>query len=260
MLGDHMDLLAARDYQTLLRRARLEEHELKAVMRLIQTLNPRPGSSRRASEEVEYVAPTSSYAGQAALDRGAQRRVDAAAAHQRRLRGARASRGLLGRQPVPRRTICRNARWFLKSVQSRNETLLKVATCIVEHQRGFLDYGPEAMKPLVLADIADAIGMHESTISRVTTRKYMHTPRGIFELKYFFSSHVGTASGGEVSSTAIRALIRKLTDDEASSQAAVRFEDRAAARGSGHQGRATDDREVPGVDGDTAIEREKRLV
>ena len=95
------------------------------------------------------------------------------------------------------------ARWFLKSLQSRNETLLKVSQRIVEHQRG-----------LVLAEIADTIGMHESTISRVTTRKYMHTPRGVFELKYFFSSHVGTSTGGEVSSTAIRALIKKLTDEE----------------------------------------------
>jgi len=102
----------------------------------------------------------------------------------------------------------------LKSLESRNETLLKVATKIVEHQRGFLEYGEEAMKPLVLHDIADAVEMHESTISRVTTRKYMHTPRGIFELKYFFSSHVSTKTGGEVSSTAIRALIKKLTNDE----------------------------------------------
>ncbi len=106
------------------------------------------------------------------------------------------------------------ARWFLKSLISRNETLLKVATKIVEHQRGFLEYGEEAMKPLVLHDIAEAVAMHESTISRVTTRKYMHTPRGIFELKYFFSSHVGTSTGGEVSSTAIRALIKKLTAEE----------------------------------------------
>jgi len=106
------------------------------------------------------------------------------------------------------------ARWFLKSLQSRNETLMKVATKIVEHQRGFLDYGEEAMKPLVLHDIAEAVEMHESTISRVTTQKYMHTPRGIFELKYFFSSHVSTAEGGECSSTAIRALIKKLVAAE----------------------------------------------
>jgi RNA polymerase sigma-54 factor len=106
------------------------------------------------------------------------------------------------------------ARWFIKSLQSRNDTLLRVATRIVEVQRGFFDYGEEAMKPLVLRDIADALEMHESTISRVTTQKYMHTPRGTFEFKYFFSSHVSTASGGEASATAIRALIKKLIGAE----------------------------------------------
>src|SRR5690606_16145575 len=95
------------------------------------------------------------------------------------------------------RDSLQEARWFLKSLQSRNETLLRVASCIVEKQRGFLEYGAEAMKPLVLHDVAEAVGMHESTISRVTTQKYMHTPQGIFELKYFFSSHVSTDSGGE---------------------------------------------------------------
>ncbi|MEH6561006.1 MAG: RNA polymerase factor sigma-54, partial [Marinobacter sp.] len=102
------------------------------------------------------------------------------------------------------------AKWFIKSLQSRNETLLKVATRIVEYQQGFLDHGEESMKPLILSDIAQLVEMHESTISRVTTQKYMHTPRGIFELKYFFSSHVGTDEGGECSSTAIRAMIKKL--------------------------------------------------
>jgi len=106
------------------------------------------------------------------------------------------------------------ARWFIKSLQSRNETLLKVSSCIVEHQRAFLDLGPEAMKPLVLRDIAQEVEMHESTISRVTTQKFMHTPRGIFELKYFFSSHVSTTGGGEASSTAIRAMIKKLVAQE----------------------------------------------
>jgi len=110
------------------------------------------------------------------------------------------------------RSHLQEARWFLKSksLQSRNETLLKVATCIVERQRAFLEYGEEAMKPMVLRDVAEAVGMHESTISRVTTQKYMHTPRGIYEFKYFFSSHVGTTDGGECSATAIRAMIRKL--------------------------------------------------
>ncbi len=98
----------------------------------------------------------------------------------------------------------------MKSLQSRSETLLKVATSIVERQRGFLEHGEEAMKPMVLHDVAEAVGMHESTISRITTRKYMHTPRGIYELKYFFSSQVSTDGGGGASSTAIRALIKKL--------------------------------------------------
>lgn len=106
------------------------------------------------------------------------------------------------------------AKWFLKSLQSRNETLLKVASCIVSKQVDFFEVGEEAMKPMVLHDIAEEVGMHESTISRVTTQKYMHTPRGIFELKYFFSSHVNTASGGECSSTAIRAMIKKLVSEE----------------------------------------------
>jgi len=106
------------------------------------------------------------------------------------------------------------ARWFLKSLKSRNETLVKVATCIVERQRAFLEYGDEGMKPLVMHDVAEVVNMHESTISRVTTKKYMHTPRGIYELKYFFSSHVSTANGGECSATAIRAMLRKLIASE----------------------------------------------
>ena len=112
------------------------------------------------------------------------------------------------------RNNLQEAKWFIKSLQSRNETLMKVSTRIVEHQKGFLEYGEEAMKPLVLHDIAEAVSMHESTISRVTTQKYMHTPRGIFELKYFFSSHVSTVGGGACSSTAIRAIIRALVAAE----------------------------------------------
>ena len=102
------------------------------------------------------------------------------------------------------------AKWFIKSLMSRNETLLKVASSIVQHQRAFLDHGEEAMRPLILADIAGEVDLHESTVSRATTRKYMHTPRGIYELKYFFSSHVATTEGGECSSTAIKALIKRI--------------------------------------------------
>ena len=106
------------------------------------------------------------------------------------------------------------AKFFMTSLHNRNETLLKVASKIVAHQREFLELGEEAMKPLILADIAEQINMHESTVSRATTRKYMHTPRGIYELKFFFSSHVATTEGGERSSTAIKALIKKLVQAE----------------------------------------------
>ena len=112
------------------------------------------------------------------------------------------------------RNNLQEARWFIKSLQSRNETLMKVASRIVDHQKDFLEHGEEAMKPLVLHNIAEAVSMHESTISRVTTQKYMHTPRGIFELKYFFSSHVSTQDGGEFSSTAIRAIIKRIVAEE----------------------------------------------
>ena len=102
----------------------------------------------------------------------------------------------------------------MRSLEIRNETLLKVATCIVARQAEFLEHGDESMKPLVLRDVAESIGMHESTISRVTTNKYMHTPRGVFEFKYFFSSHLSTADGEDQSSTSVRAKIRKLIGGE----------------------------------------------
>jgi RNA polymerase sigma-54 factor len=112
------------------------------------------------------------------------------------------------------RTQLQEARWLVRSLEIRNETLLKVASCIVSRQTEFLDRGDESMKPLVLRDVAEEIGMHESTISRVTTNKYMHTPRGVFEFKYFFSSHLATSDGEDQSSTSVRAKIRKLIGSE----------------------------------------------
>ena len=112
------------------------------------------------------------------------------------------------------RTQLQEARWLVRSLEIRNETLMKVATCIVSRQKEFLEHGDEAMKPLVLRDVAESIGMHESTISRVTTNKYMHTPRGVFEFKYFFSSHLSTVDGEDQSSTSVRAKIRKLIGAE----------------------------------------------
>jgi len=213
LVSEHLELLAARDFNSLKRRTRLDEDDLANVVSLIQSLNPRPGSSV-GGEPPEYIIPDvivykDSGRWQVELNPDATPKLRINEFYASLVKRADSSP-----DNVYLKDNLQEARWFLKSLQSRHETLLKVATKIVEHQRGFLEYGEEAMKPLVLADIAEAVEMHESTISRVTSRKYMHTPRGIFELKYFFSSHVSTASGGEVSSTAIRALIRKLTADE----------------------------------------------
>jgi RNA polymerase sigma-54 factor len=213
LVAEHLDLLASRDFASLKRKLKLAEADLAEVIALIVSLNPRPGSSI-ASEGAEYIVPDVLV-----TRRNGRWHVELNAEAMPRLRINAQYASLIRRADSSRdntylKDNLQEARWFLKSLQSRNETLLKVATRIVEHQRGFLEYGEEAMKPLVLHDIAESVQMHESTISRVTNRKYMHTPRGIFELKYFFSSHVSTHSGGEVSSTAIRALIKKLTAEE----------------------------------------------
>ncbi len=213
LIRDQFELLARRDYAQLRRRLKLSEEELVEVVRLIQSLNPRPGG-QIAETSTEYIIPdviVRKYKGSWKVE------LNAEAAPRLRINAHYAS---LMRQVSDRadNTYMKNqlqeARWFIKSLQSRNETLLAVASAIVRRQRDFFDYGEEAMKALVLHDIAEELGMHESTISRVTTKKYMHTPRGVFELKYFFSSHVATESGGECSATAIRAFIKKLVAAE----------------------------------------------
>ncbi len=217
VVNDHLNLLAAHDYNGLSRATKLPTEQLAEVVALIQTLNPRPGSAI-GGPPPEYVVPEilvrkATVAGTTRwvveLNNDAVPRVRL---NQQYADLAKVASNSKDSEYI--RDTLAEARWFIKSLQSRNETLLKVASKIVEVQRGFLEYGEEAMKPLVLADIAEAVEMHESTISRVTSRKYMHTPRGVFELKYFFSSHVGTNTGGEVSSTAIRALIKKLVAEE----------------------------------------------
>ncbi|WP_339672538.1 RNA polymerase factor sigma-54 [Dasania marina] len=205
----HLALLGNRDYAQLMRRSKLKETQLQAALVLIQSLSPNPGETITSSQ-TEYIVPDvfvkkikGRWTVELNPDTAPKLSINSTYASMVKRADNSSDNNYL-------RDNLQEARWFLKSLQSRNETLMKVATRIVEHQRGFLDYGDEAMKPLVLHDIAEAVEMHESTISRVTTQKYMHTPRGIFELKYFFSSHVSTDSGGECSSTAIRALIKKL--------------------------------------------------
>lgn len=212
---DHLALLGSRDYSQIMRKMRIREPALRDAIAIIEGLNPRPGSDISPSQ-TDYVVPDVFVRKDPESGRW---RVELNPETAPRLRinpdyAALVKRADNSKDNGYLKDNLQEARWFLKSLQSRNETLLKVATRIVEHQQGFLEHGEEAMKPLVLHDIAEAVEMHESTISRVTTQKYMHTPRGVFELKYFFSSHVSTASGGEASSTAIRALIRKLVAAE----------------------------------------------
>mgnify|MGYP006267926007 CR=1 FL=1 len=209
VVGEHLEALGAHDYATLLRRTKLKTEELAQIIGLIQSLNPKPGAEF-APDDTEYVVPDVYVR----KDKGVWK-VDLNPDAVPKIRINQSYAGMIKRADNSPdnnslKTHLQEAKWFIKSLASRNETLLKVASAIVERQRAFLEHGEEAMKPLVLHDIADTLGLHESTVSRVTTRKYLHTPRGIFELKYFFSSHVSTSMGGEASSTAIRAVIKKL--------------------------------------------------
>ena len=209
----HIDALGTHNIRMLRRKLDVSESELQEIITLIQSLNPRPGA-QISNNKPEYIIPEVSV-----VKRGNSWRVELNNETAPKLRINSTYASLVKRADNSTdnnymRTQLQEARWFIKSLQSRNETLLRVATAIVEHQRKFLEYGPEAMKPLVLRDIAEQLELHESTVSRVTNNKYMHTPRGIFEFKYFFSSHVGTADGGVCSATAIRAMIKKLIEEE----------------------------------------------
>jgi RNA polymerase sigma-54 factor len=213
VVDEHLHLLGAKDFVNLIKRTRLQESQLSEIVALIRTLQPRPGAAFDSADS-DFVLPDVVVRKQnnrwlVELNPETLPKVrinDTYAGYVKNLTSG-ADQDFI-------KDNLQEARWFLKSLQTRHDTLLKVATKIVEVQQGFLEHGPEAMKPLILADIAEQVELHESTISRVTNRKYLATPRGLFELKYFFSSHVGTTSGGEVSSTAIRAIIKKLTAEE----------------------------------------------
>jgi RNA polymerase sigma-54 factor len=212
LVADHLEVLAVRDHSSLMRRLKIDRGELREVIALIQSLNPRP-TSHLSTAPVEYVVPDV-YVRRVRGRWEVELNTELVPALRVNRRYANLLRGARGEDSLSLKTHLQEARWFIKSLQSRSETLLKVATAIVDRQRAFLDQGEEHMRPLVLLDIANDLGMHESTVSRVTTRKYLHTPRGVFELKYFFSSHVGTEDDGQASSTAIRAFIKKLIDAE----------------------------------------------
>ncbi|HEO8891081.1 TPA: RNA polymerase factor sigma-54 [Escherichia coli] len=209
IISDHLDLLANHDFRTLMRVTRLKEDVLKEAVNLIQSLDPRPGQSIQAGEP-EYVIPdvlVRKHNGHWTVELNSDS-IPRLQINQHYASMCNNARNDGDSQFI--RSNLQDAKWLIKSLESRNDTLLRVSRCIVEQQQAFFEQGEEYMKPMVLADIAQAVEMHESTISRVTTQKYLHSPRGIFELKYFFSSHVNTEGGGEASSTAIRALVKKL--------------------------------------------------
>lgn len=209
IITQDIELLGQHNYKQIIKNHQINEKIIHEVLQIIQSLNPKPGSIIHQAR-AEYIIPdiTVKKIGtewSVHLNQGVLPHLSINNQYAALIQRADNS---LDNQFL--KNNLQEARWFLKSIQSRQETLLKVATCIVDYQKGFLEFGEEAMKPLILNDVASALDMHESTISRVTTQKFMHTPRGVFELKYFFSSHVNTNNGGECSSTAIRAVIKKL--------------------------------------------------
>ena len=213
LIDQHLNTLAKRDYQQIKRALKINDEQLTELVKLIQLLNPRPGTQIQV-DKTEYIVPDVyvrkvNNRWQLSLNPDNSPKLQVANHYAQLIKRADNSA-----DNVYLKNNLQEARWFLKSLQSRNDTLLKVTEAIVNRQKDFLEHGDEAMRPLVLHNIAEEVEMHESTISRVTTRKYLHTPRGIFELKYFFSSHVSTDSGGECSATAIRAIIKKLVAAE----------------------------------------------
>ncbi|MDX2464619.1 MAG: RNA polymerase factor sigma-54 [Porticoccus sp.] len=213
LVSNHLDLVGQRDYRRLEKLTGYTQAILEAAIALIQTLSPHPGEAI-SNDNVEYVVPDARVCKvnehwQVSLNQDITPKLSINQQYAQLIKRADSSE-----DNTFLKTHLQEAKWFLRSIESRNDTLLRVSSCIVELQQGFLEQGPEAMRPMVLADIAERLELHESTISRVTTQKYIDTPQGVFELKYFFSSHVSTASGGECSSTAIRAILKKMINAE----------------------------------------------
>lgn len=208
--AEHLDLVADQQYPALRRRLGVDADSLSEALDLLRSLDPHPGASL-PSEPPTYVIPDVFV-----RKLGDEWVVEANPSIAPRLRVNQTYARLVARERDYQelRNQLQEARWLIKSLEIRNETLIKVAHCIVRRQRDFLEEGETAMKPMILKDVAEEVDMHESTISRATTGKYMHTPRGVIEFKYFFSSSVSGTDGGEVSSTAIRARIRQIISEE----------------------------------------------
>ncbi|OCG42993.1 RNA polymerase factor sigma-54 [Gilliamella apicola] len=212
IIDNYLELLAIRDYRNLKKVLNTTDEQLKEAVDFIQRLQPYPGYLVNTASP-DYVIPdvmVKKVQGKWVVylnsDTVPALRINLQYADMVKL--ANESDGQYIKSHL------QEANWFIKSIENRNETLLKVSQFIVEHQQAFFEHGAEYMKPMILSDVATAIDMHESTISRVTTQKYLHCPSGIYELKFFFSSHVNNDSGGEVSSTAIQALMKKYISAE----------------------------------------------
>ena len=251
LLQKHLDLIEKKDYTGIKRTLKITTSGLEDLMRLVRSLDPKPGKIFNTSE-TDYIIPdiyvrkvpdngeynqqdkkwkvSLNSETQATLQindyyasmLASSTKTDSSKKTETMASDSTAtSKSSVANSAVANKETSayikdnlQQARWFIKSLENRNSTIVNVAQAIIERQSAFFQYGDEAMKPMVLKDLADQLGLHESTISRVTTRKYMHTPRGVYEFKYFFSSHVGTETGGECSATAIRAMIKKLIAEE----------------------------------------------
>ncbi|SMN11323.1 RNA polymerase sigma-54 factor RpoN [uncultured Candidatus Thioglobus sp.] len=213
LVSEHLGLLVKKDFDQIIKQLKISQEKLQQVLHLVQSTNPHPGEQIYEAPP-EYIAPdvyVQKVNGKwrVSLNPDSLPNVMLNTNYTKMVRRAdnSANNALL-------KNHLQEAKWFIKSLHERNATLLRVSGCIVERQQNFMEYGAEAMKPMVLHDVADALGLHESTISRITQRKYMHTSYGVFELKYFFSSQINTSYGSEKSSIAIRALIKKMISEE----------------------------------------------
>jgi RNA polymerase sigma-54 factor len=213
LVDDFLEDIASTELAKLVRKSKVDQVCLQQGLELIRTLIPRPGE-KLAADDTEYIVPDvyiEKLQGrwQVRLNNSNIPRIKINQTYSDLIRRADDS----AENQFLKKNL-NEARWFIRSLESRNDTLTQVTMAIVDFQKGFLEHGPVAMKPLVLSEIAEQLDLHESTISRVTTKKYMATPQGIFELKYFFSSHVGTSDGGECSSTAVCAILKMLIEAE----------------------------------------------